>query len=294
LTKPTRFQCMRMSLKKRNIDLVVLSDVHLGTHGSRADELLRYLRSIAPKRVILNGDMIDIWQFRKHFWPKNHTAILRHFMQLLKEGVQIDYICGNHDELMRRYLGFELGNFSILNHVVLEQNGKKVWVFHGDAFDKSMNHKWVAKWGGRWYDRTIRLNKMLNWVLAKFGGRPRYISKAIKDWVKGLVKKKHNWEEIAANAAIEKGYDMVVVGHIHKPEIREVSTGKGSVMYLNSGDWMENLTSLEYNEGRWSLFKYQKEAFAEVAQECTPAIELDLTDEVTFALMLQEFGMQAS
>jgi UDP-2,3-diacylglucosamine pyrophosphatase LpxH len=281
-----------MSLHKRKIDLVVLSDVHLGTHGSRADELLKYLRSISPKRVILNGDIIDIWQFRKHFWPKNHTAIVRHIMQLLREGVQVDYICGNHDELMRRYLGFEIGKFSILNHVVLEQNDKKVWVFHGDVFDKSMGKKWPAKWGGRWYDRTIRMNKVLNRLTGKFGGRPRYISKAIKDWVKGLVKKKHNWEDIAANAAIAKGYDMVVVGHIHKPEMREITTDKGSVMYLNSGDWMENLTSLEYNEGKWTLYRYAEEAFAPQPEQVA-ATEEDLTDDLTFALMLQEFGMAA-
>jgi UDP-2,3-diacylglucosamine pyrophosphatase LpxH len=283
-----------MSLTKRKIDLVVISDVHLGTHGSRADELLTYLRSISPKRVILNGDMIDIWQFRKHFWPKNHTAILRHFMQWLKEGVQVDYICGNHDELMRRYLGLELGGLRILNHVVLEQNDKKVWVFHGDAFDKSMNHKWLAKWGGRWYDRTIRLNKILNNITAKFGGRPRYISKAIKDGVKSIVKKKHNWEDVAANAALEKGYDMVVVGHIHKPEIREIITERGSVMYLNSGDWMENLTSLEYDNGKWTLFRYEAEAFA-LAPECAPAVvEEDFSDDNAFAMMLQEFGMTSA
>jgi UDP-2,3-diacylglucosamine pyrophosphatase LpxH len=281
-----------MSLHKRKIDLVVISDVHLGTHGSRADELLKYLRSISPKRVILNGDIIDIWQFRKHFWPKNHTAIVRHIMQWLREGVQVDYICGNHDELMRRYLGFEIGKFSILNHVVLEQNDKKVWVFHGDVFDKSMGKKWLAKWGGRWYDRTIRMNKVLNQLTCKFGGRPRYISKAIKDWVKGLIKKKHNWEDIAANAAIAKGYDMVVVGHIHKPEMREITTDKGSVMYLNSGDWMENLTSLEYNEGKWSLYQYTEEAFAPQPEQVA-ATEEDLTDDHTFALMLQEFGMAA-
>jgi UDP-2,3-diacylglucosamine pyrophosphatase LpxH len=279
-----------MSLKKRKVDLVVLSDVHLGTHGSRADELLKYLKSISPERIILNGDFIDFWQFRRRFWPANHTAIIKHLMNLLREGVQIDYICGNHDELMRRYLGFVLGKFSILNHVVLEQSGKKVWVFHGDVFDGSMSKKWLAKWGGRWYDRTIRLNKMLNWFLAKFGGRPRYISKAIKDWVKGLVKKKHNWEEIAANAAIDKGYDMVVVGHIHKPEMREIVTQKGQIMYLNSGDWMENLTSLEFHEGRWSMFHYKEDSFA-TAPEITPVPEEALTDEQTFALLIQEFGM---
>lgn len=279
-----------MAPKKRKVDLVVLSDVHLGTHGSRADELMKYLRSIAPSRLILNGDMIDFWQFSKRYWPATHTSVLRHIMGLLREGVQIDYICGNHDELMRRYLGFEYGKFSILNHLVLEQNGKRVWVFHGDVFDKSMGKKWLAKWGGRWYDRTIRINKLVNRLLVKFGGRPRQISKAIKDWVKGFVKKKHNWEDLAANAAIEKGYDMVVVGHIHKPEMREITTERGSVMYLNSGDWMENLTSLEYHEGRWTLFKYQEECFS-TASEAAPATEDALTDDITFALMLREFGM---
>ncbi|MFM2375184.1 MAG: hypothetical protein RLZZ165_281 [Bacteroidota bacterium] len=270
-----------------------MSDVHLGTHGCRADELLKYLRSISPERVILNGDLIDIWQFSKRFWPKSHTAILQHFVQLLKAGVRVDYICGNHDELMRRYLGFQLGGFSILNHVTLEQNGKKVWVFHGDAFDQSMNHKWLAKWGGRWYDRAIRLNKMLNWILARFGGRPRHISKEIKGWVKGIVKKKYHWEEVAANAAIGNGYDAVVVGHIHKPEIRDITTVKGNVSYLNSGDWVESLTSLEYSEGQWSLFRYHEEAFAASREAGAPAME-ELAEDVNFALLLGELGLAAS
>jgi UDP-2,3-diacylglucosamine pyrophosphatase LpxH len=277
-----------MSPQKRKVELVVLSDVHLGTYGSRADELLKYLQSIAPERLILNGDLIDFWQFKKSFWPSNHTAIIKHIMGLLREGVRVDYICGNHDELMRRYLGFELGTFSILNHVMLEQNGKKVWVLHGDAFDGAMHKKWLAKWGGRWYDRTIRINKWINRWLVRMGGRPRQISKSIKDGVKSIVKKKHNWEEIAANAALEKGYNMVVMGHIHKPEIREFNTEKGSVMYLNSGDWMENLTSLEYQDGRWTLFQYKEEAFAAAP---APVVEENLTDDLTFALMLKEFGM---
>ncbi|WP_338039246.1 hypothetical protein [Maribacter litopenaei] len=47
-------------MKKRPVDIVVISDVHLGTYGCHANELLQYLKSIAPKEVILNGDIIDI------------------------------------------------------------------------------------------------------------------------------------------------------------------------------------------------------------------------------------------
>ena len=59
-------------MKKRAVDLVVISDVHLGTYGCHAKELLVYLKSIKPKEVVLNGDIIDIWQFSKRYWPKSH------------------------------------------------------------------------------------------------------------------------------------------------------------------------------------------------------------------------------
>jgi UDP-2,3-diacylglucosamine pyrophosphatase LpxH len=279
----------KMSTTRRNIDILVLSDIHLGTHGCKAEELLAYLHSIRPARVLLNGDLIDIWQLRRSFWPASHMAIVNHFIHLANEGVQVEYICGNHDEYMRHFIGNHHGNIGILNEVILEQNGKKVWVFHGDAFDGSMKMKWLAKWGGRWYDRSIRLNKALNRVLVRFGRRPVQISKSIKDWVKSFVKKKHDWEGQIANAAVEGGYHMVMVGHIHKPEIREVTTPKGSVIYLNSGDWMENLSSLEYHDGRWTLFKYDP---SQVPAAFEPAEVHGYKDELAFDQMIKEFGME--
>lgn len=279
-----------MSPQKRSLDLLVLSDVHLGTHGSQAEALLHYLRGIQPGRVILNGDLIDIWQFRKSFFPASHMAVIQHILGWAKEGIPVDYVCGNHDEFMRRFVGFRIGGLSVVNHVVLEQDGKRVWVFHGDAFDASMKMKWLAKWGGRWYDRSIRLNKLLNRLLVRMGMRPIQISKSLKDGVKSIVKKKHNWEDIAANAAINAGYDTLVVGHIHKPEMREIATANGSVLYLNSGDWLENLTSLEYNEGRWELYRHETDAHG--AGRFNPLAQVEaLTDEHTFNRMLQEFGL---
>jgi UDP-2,3-diacylglucosamine pyrophosphatase LpxH len=155
-----------------------------------------------------------------------------------------------------------------------------------------MKMKWLAKWGGRWYDRSIRANKLLNRLLVKLGWRPRQISKAIKDGVKRIVNKKTNWEGIAANAAINAGHDLVVVGHIHKPEIREIETPNGTVMYLNSGDWLENLTSLEFHEGRWKLFTYEKDMSESALKAPVPATE-DYTDAWAFAMMLKEFGLEA-
>lgn len=277
----------------RNLDILVLSDVHLGTYGSRADELLRYLNSISPQRVILNGDLIDFWQFKPNFWPASHMAVIQHLLGWAQAGVQVDYICGNHDEIMRRFVGYTQGKLSILNDIYLEQNGKKLWLTHGDCFDDSMKNKRLAQWGGRWYDRSIRANDLLNRVLGKFGIRPLQISKSLKDGVKRMVNKKHNWEEKAANAALAGGFDMLVVGHIHKPEMREITTQNGSLLYLNSGDWMENLTSLEYHEGRWTLYAYDESKLDELPARPQVPVNSFKLDEA-FVKMLSELGVQTA
>ena len=104
---------MGANKKKRNLELVVISDVHLGTYGCHAKELLSYLKSINPAIIILNGDIIDIWQFSKRYWPKSHMKVLKYFMGWISEGKEIYYITGNHDEMFRKFVDFNIGTFSI-------------------------------------------------------------------------------------------------------------------------------------------------------------------------------------
>ncbi len=245
---------------KRTIDLLVISDIHLGTYGCNADELLIYLHSISPKKVVLNGDIVDVWQFSKRYWPKSHMTILKYFLNLISEGVEVHYIVGNHDETFRKFIGFSVNNLSVENKIVLElEDGKKAWIFHGDVFDVTMKHsKWLAKLGGHGYDLLILLNKLVNFISKKLGRGKISLSKRIKNGVKSAVKFINNFEQTAAEIAIENGYDYVVCGHIHQPIIKQMTNSKGTVQYLNSGDWIENLTALEYNNGEWSLFEYIK------------------------------------
>ena len=134
-------------IKKRKLDILVLSDIHLGTYGCHAKELLHYLKTIKPKIVVLNGDIIDIWQFSKRYWPKSHMKVVKTFMTWMSKGVKFYYVTGNHDEMLRRFEGFKMGSFKIVNKIVLDlDNGKKAWFFHGDVFDVTMQHsKWLAK-----------------------------------------------------------------------------------------------------------------------------------------------------
>ena len=186
--------------------------------------------------------------------------IIKHITGLLSKGTEVIYIAGNHDEMLRKFIGFRLGKFSIENKVVLNMNGKKIWVFHGDVFDITMQHsKWLAKLGAVGYDMLILLNTFANFISKLLGKGKISLSKRIKDGVKTAVKFVDDFENTAADIAISNKYDYVICGHIHQPQMRKVHNDKGSVMYLNSGDWVENLTALEYTNNDWRLYSFQED-----------------------------------
>ncbi|MDB5121079.1 MAG: UDP-2,3-diacylglucosamine hydrolase [Sphingobacteriales bacterium] len=244
-------------MPKREVEIVVISDVHLGTYGCHAKELLNYLKSIKPKVLILNGDIIDIWQFSKSYWPESHMKVVRRIMKFVTEGVPVYYLTGNHDEMLRKFADMKMGSFHLVNKLVLPIGDDKAWIFHGDIFDVTMQHsKWLAKLGATGYDTLILINSLANWMLKVFDKEKMSFSKKIKARFKDAVKFINNFEQTAAELAVDKGYKYVICGHIHHPEMRKIETDKGWVTYLNSGDWVENLTALEYHQKTWKVFKY--------------------------------------
>ena len=278
-------------MKKRKLDYAVISDTHLGTYGCKATELLNYLKSIDPKVLILNGDIIDIWQFNKRYFPKSHMSVIKHITSLLSKGTTVYYITGNHDEMLRKFKGFQLGNFKIVNKLVLSIDNKKTWIFHGDVFDVTMKHsKWLAKLGGKGYDLLILINTFINWVSKLFGYGKLSLSKKIKNSVKSAVKFINHFEEIASDIAIDNKYDNVICGHIHQPEIKEITNQKGKTMYLNSGDWIENLTALEYKNKQWSLYEYYKDDALKTSSKKLSKKELKaLKKEDSNSFIFEEF-----
>lgn len=248
-----------MKHKRRKVELVVLSDIHLGTYGCRAEEVGKYLKSIAPKTLILNGDIVDIWQFKKRYWPKTHMEVVKQIIGMAAKGTKVYYITGNHDENMRKLSGLQMGNLQIVNKLELTLDGERAWFFHGDVFDIIMqNSKWLAKLGAIGYDFLILLNVVINKLRKFFGKEKVSFSKRIKDNVKSAVKYINDFEESAAKLAIQKGFDQIICGHIHHPDDRIIRNEEGkSIRYLNSGDWIENLTALEYHKKNWRIFQYQ-------------------------------------
>jgi UDP-2,3-diacylglucosamine pyrophosphatase LpxH len=254
-------------MNRRNVEVVVMSDLHLGTYGCHATEIVNYLKSISPEVLILNGDIVDVWQFNKRYFPVAHMQVIKEIMNLLSKGTRVIYITGNHDEIMRRYSGIQMGNFELSDKLVMEINGKMTWVFHGDVFDATTKGwaKILAKLGGHGYDLLIVLNRFINAILKALGKEKMSFSKKVKNGVKKAVSWIGDFEQTAAELAIEKKYDYVICGHIHQPQKREIVTEKGKVTYLNSGDWIENLTALEYHDNDWTIYHYDEKAFSNTA-----------------------------
>lgn len=283
-------------MAKREVDIVIISDVHLGTYGCHAKELLKYLKSIKPKMLILNGDIIDIWQFSKSYWPEAHMKVVRRILKFVTDGIPVYYLTGNHDEMLRKFADMNLGSFQLLNKLVLNIDGKKAWIFHGDVFDVTMQHsKWLAKLGAVGYDTLILLNSFTNWLLTAFGREKMSFSKKIKAKFKDAVKFINQFEQTAADLAVSKEYQYVICGHIHQAEMREIiaTDNPGKVLYLNSGDWVENLTALEYNKGAWEIFKYSPLDFEEDSDVADLSDAEDLDAKMDVKGLLERFRRES-
>ncbi len=249
---------------KQHHKTIVISDVHLGTNGSKVKELIRFLRHNTCDKLILNGDIIDGWQLRKSGkWKKKHTRFFRLIMKLMASyDTEVIYLRGNHDDFLDQILPISFGRFSLQRDYVYESKGKKYYVVHGDIFDSiTTNLRWVALLGDVGYTFLLWLNKHYNARRVR-QGLPYYsLSQAVKAKVKSAVSYISKYEEELAKLAKLKNFDGVICGHIHQPAIANYD----GVVYLNSGDWVESLSALtEDYAGNWELRYYsdlQKEKY---------------------------------
>lgn len=238
---------------------IVLSDIHLGIRESKAEEVVKFLNANTADTIILNGDIVDFWALsRGSKWKSKHSACMKKLFTLANKGVEVIWVRGNHDDFLDQFLPMEskFNGIQILKETELTgANGKRYLVLHGDIFDIFITKMgWLAKIGSVGYDLALWFNYWYNeW--RKYRNLPYLsVSKLIKDSVKQAVKFVTDFEHYITTTAKKAGYDGVICGHIHQPEIKDIN----GVEYLNSGDWVENLTCLvEDDNGNWSIFTYK-------------------------------------
>lgn len=225
-----------------------ISDVHLGTPGCKAALLNSFLESHRCEQLYLVGDIIDGWRIssNKWYWPQEHNRVVQQILRKSeKEGTQVFYVVGNHDEFLRGYIAeheVRMGGIEVVDEAFhTTASGERLWVVHGDDYDGVMrHHKWVALlgdvaynfllWSNHWFNKARRLLRMPYWSL----------SGAIKHRVKQAVSFIFEFEHTIAREAAARGVDGVVCGHIHHAEKKRIA----DIRYYNCGDWVESCTAL--------------------------------------------------
>ncbi|GAB4409571.1 MAG: UDP-2,3-diacylglucosamine diphosphatase [Microscillaceae bacterium] len=235
---------------------IILSDVHLGTAGSKAREVVRFLKYNTCDKLILNGDIIDGWELKKYgSWKVKHTRFFKMVLKMIEEhNTKVIYLHGNHDDFLDNILPLTIGNLSIQMDYIHESGGKCYYVVHGDIFDSVTTHlKWIAKLGSIGYTFLLWLNKFYNAWRKKMGKPPYSFSQYIKSKVKSAVSPASTYEKQMAEMARFKKCQGIICGHTHRPDVKYLD----DILYLNSGDWVESLTALTENEaGEWQLVRY--------------------------------------
>jgi UDP-2,3-diacylglucosamine pyrophosphatase LpxH/glycosyltransferase involved in cell wall biosynthesis len=238
---------------------VILSDLHLGTPDSKADEVVKFLKHIQCQKLILNGDIIDGWALKRGArWTSRHSRVIRKIIKMTeRDHTEVIYLRGNHDEILERFLPIAFGRIRLTKeHIHTTATGSNYLVVHGDGFDSvSTNHRWLASLGAVGYDTLLRVNRLYNHYRAWRGKEYFSLSKRVKAKVKSAVSFVDRYEELLQELARHRKCDGIICGHIHTPEDKQV----GEIHYLNSGDWVESLTAIiEHNDGRIELIKYDE------------------------------------
>ena len=253
--KPPRADGKRPKFSCRT---VFLSDIHLGTAESKADEVVEFLKHLHCQKLVLNGDIIDGWALRRGGrWRDSHTQVIRKILKMTEhDGTEVIYLRGNHDDILERLLPLAFGRICFSKeHIHLNPCGKRYLVVHGDGFDNvSTNHRWLASLGSVGYDFLLQVNRFYNIWRAWRGNEYFSLSKRVKAKVKSAVCFVDRYEELLQDLARHRDCAGIICGHIHTPEDKQV----GSIHYLNSGDWVESLTAIiEHHDGRMELVQYE-------------------------------------
>jgi UDP-2,3-diacylglucosamine pyrophosphatase LpxH/glycosyltransferase involved in cell wall biosynthesis len=236
---------------------VFLSDIHLGTQDSKADEVVEFLTHIRCGKLVLNGDIIDGWALKRGGrWTSRHSRVIRKVIKMTEhDDTKVIYLRGNHDEILDRFLPMAFGGIRLTKeHVHTTPQGKRYLVVHGDGFDSvSTNHKWLASLGAVGYDFLLKVNRVYNHYRAWRGKEYFSLSKRVKARVKSAVSFVDRYEDLLQELARHRKCDGIICGHIHTPEDKQV----GAIHYLNSGDWVESLTAIiEHHDGRMELVRH--------------------------------------
>lgn len=246
----------RQDRRMPKVRSIFLSDIHLGARACQADSLLEFLRAYAAD-LFLIGDIVDFWAMsRSMVWTGAQNTVVQKLLRRARHGERVVFIPGNHDEVLRDYLGIAFGDIEVCGEHVHElADGRRFLLMHGDEFDQIIRHqRWIAVVGDFMYDALVRINAILSFMRRRLGVSGYWsLAGYAKRRVKTALQFIFDFEASAVRAARQRGLDGIVCGHIHSAALHQVD----GLTYVNCGDWVDSCTAIvEHDDGRLELIAW--------------------------------------
>lgn len=247
-----------------------LSDIHLGSRSCQAGALLAFLEQVECERLYLVGDVVDVIALRRSvYWPDSHTRVLRKLLDMRRDGVDVTYIPGNHDDPLREFAGSVFDGVPVRRKAVhTTRDGRRLLVVHGDELDAEMRcGRWLHLLGVFGYCLLMSLNRNVCRLRALLGLPYWSLAAQIKKHVGTAVEYMRRFEQGMVDMARHAGLDGVVCGHIHHAALKEID----GLLYCNDGDWVESCSALvEHPDGGLELLRWAQIERSAIETVATP------------------------
>lgn len=232
------------------------SDVHLGLESVPKEKLkekkvIEFLDEAQKdaREIFIVGDLFDCWIEYKQVVPKGYYRLFTKISEISEKGIKINYISGNHDFWNGDYFKTEFGIEICHTHIERELDGKKFYIHHGDGFAYNDN-------GYRILKKILRNNisqKLYSMLHPDIGIK---IAKGTSETSRNHTDEKDYSEQDgmrdSAFKKISEGFDYVVMGHRHKPQMTAYEKG----YYINLGDWIDHFTYGVFRNNEFELKKF--------------------------------------
>jgi UDP-2,3-diacylglucosamine hydrolase len=249
---------------------IFLSDAHLKGPGDAAQQKLIFfldrLRgrgeegggltsadTMVVDHLVIAGDFFDFWFGRGDAVYPGFQPVIDQIAALKRQGVRVCLCEGNHDFFLGEYFTGRLGIEVYPEWAAFEIDGLRVLVSHGDTVDRG-NRKYLALRGFLRSRFSCALQRLLPqkllWRLARVSSD---MSKSIPGMPEDrLAEIMHRF----ALGKFQEGYDAVILGHCHKPILREAIYNGSVKTFATLGDWIANDSYLSYDDGRFSMNRF--------------------------------------
>lgn len=236
---------------KRAVDIVVLSDVQLGSELCKSKELLNYLNSIEIGTLILNGDFICFAKLQQTPLPKAHLQVIQKVLEIASKKTKVYYLTGDQDAKLKKQLNFPFSPLHFRDNLHLQLKGKSYWIFHGDVLDFTLLGPSFGRNTHQYNYRQLVKYNTIHKKISRIMGFTAFQKNTTK-----TANYIQQFEDKALRMAAYHSCDYIICGHTRQAKMKTTEISGKKVTYLNAGDWQNHLTALEYKWNHWSIFEY--------------------------------------